>query len=116
MIDGQLNELCKTDVKSKEEWAGWMTIHGVWTSRGWPEKNMSILSLRLKSVYEDRLARRGWTAGVDYKTLKDELEASPNNFVPVTSVLPMKKAASSQAACPTPAYILEVIYFLLVRN
>lgn len=109
-IDVQLNDLCKTDVTETKDWPGWKVYYGD-QSKWITKENLSVLSLRLKSVYDDRMARRGWTLGVDYKTLKEELAEIVNAGAPVTVQEPGENASLQQHKFPETAYLLPVRLF-----
>lgn len=74
-VDEQLNSLCKTNVDRKEDFAGWIKH---WDHKHDKDKMLEILSKRLKSVFDERVALRGWILGVDYKTLKEEFKMTPS--------------------------------------
>lgn len=70
-IDGQLNAICRTTVLPKEEFQEWR-ICASWSNVMHREGIVKVLSKRLQSIYEERIALREWTIGVDYKTLRQE--------------------------------------------
>lgn len=78
VVDGKLNHVCKTNVDEKEMFQEW---RAGWSWDWYFDQNLilGVLSKRLKSVYEDRIALRGYTIGCDYKTLKEEQEMNSGN-------------------------------------
>lgn len=104
MVDEKLNEICGTQVIAKEGFQEWRP----YLSWAFHEPTIvSILSKRLKSVFDDRIARRGYTIGLDYKTLREEVcdegaGLSPQNSEfkreTVTSARPTLKASACRQA------------------
>lgn len=76
VVDKQLNFVCGTEVKLKETFSNWPRV---WSRKAsiLLEAIFSVLSKRLKLVYEERISRRGFIIGQYYKTLMEDESCEP---------------------------------------